>query len=210
MEKAAAISLSRAWLERTRITLSRAFVGILGFGVVFGGSAWPASHWVRVAAETAGVALAVVAGLGRIWCSLYISGHKNRRLVTDGPYSLTRNPLYFFSLVGAVGVALCTCTVTVPACVAVAFALYYPVVIGAEERKLRDLHGGAFTEWCRVTPAFVPALRCPREPEFYSFCPRLHYRAWRDAAWFALVPPMVIAVQAAHQAGWLPTFVRFW
>ena len=25
--------------------------------------------------------------MGRIWCSLYISGFKNAKLVTDGPYS---------------------------------------------------------------------------------------------------------------------------
>ena len=40
--------------------------------------------------------------MGRIWCSLYISGFKNAKLVTEGPYSLCRNPLYLFSYLGGV------------------------------------------------------------------------------------------------------------
>lgn len=39
----------------------------------------------------------LVAALGRVWTSAYISGRKNHELVVNGPYSLTRNPLYFFS-----------------------------------------------------------------------------------------------------------------
>ena len=37
------------------------------------------------------------------WSSLYIAGRKGRELVTVGPYSTCRNPLYFFSIVGAAG-----------------------------------------------------------------------------------------------------------
>ena len=34
----------------------------------------------------------------RLWAGLYIGGHKERRLVTDGPYSCVRNPLYLTSV----------------------------------------------------------------------------------------------------------------
>jgi protein-S-isoprenylcysteine O-methyltransferase Ste14 len=44
--------------------------------------------------------LAAMIASHRLWCSLYISGYKNSQLITSGPYSLCRNPLYFFSFVG--------------------------------------------------------------------------------------------------------------
>lgn len=45
-----------------------------------------------------------VGAMGRIWCSIYISGYKNNKLVMEGPYSLCRNPLYLFSYLGGVGI----------------------------------------------------------------------------------------------------------
>ncbi len=44
-----------------------------------------------------GFVFIVMAGVGRIWSSAYISGFKNGKVVKDGAYSLMRNPLYFFS-----------------------------------------------------------------------------------------------------------------
>lgn len=58
------------------------------------------------AMEVLGVLLIVACVLGRFWSILYVGRHKNRKVVTDGPYSMTRNPLYFFSTLGAFGVGL--------------------------------------------------------------------------------------------------------
>src|SRR5882672_454668 len=54
----------------------------------------------------AGFMLVALACLGRIWCSLFIAGHKDEVLVTTGPYALCRHPLYSFSLLGALGLGL--------------------------------------------------------------------------------------------------------
>ena len=53
--------------------------------------------------EQIGIILIIACVLGRCWAILYIGGNKNRRLVTAGPYSLCRNPLYLFSIMGVVG-----------------------------------------------------------------------------------------------------------
>ena len=51
-----------------------------------------------------GYALVVFGGFGRIWSSIYLEGFKTEKLIKDGPYSMVRNPLYFFSLTILVGI----------------------------------------------------------------------------------------------------------
>src|SRR5438128_173830 len=53
--------------------------------------------------DIAGFVCVTLACLGRIWCSLFIAGHKDEVLVTTGPYSHCRHPLYSFSILGALG-----------------------------------------------------------------------------------------------------------
>jgi len=50
--------------------------------------------------EAVGLAAIVFAIVGRAWCSLYIGGRKKAEIVSRGPYSITRNPLYVFSFFG--------------------------------------------------------------------------------------------------------------
>ena len=65
------------------------------------------SRWAGVAvAGVAGFVCVALACLGRIWCSLFIAGHKDEVLVTTGPYAHCRHPLYSFSMVGALGLGL--------------------------------------------------------------------------------------------------------
>jgi len=64
--------------------------------------------WPGILMLAAGILLAGVGALGRLWCSLYIGGRKTHELVSAGPYGWCRNPLYLFSLIGALGVGLST------------------------------------------------------------------------------------------------------
>jgi len=95
-------------------------------------SRWGEDSPIGLTLLVLGYALTGVGVIGRVWCLSYIAGHKTADLVTDGPYSLCRNPLYFFSLLGAVGVGLGSSTLTFPLLVMVGFAIYYPAVIKAE------------------------------------------------------------------------------
>ncbi len=53
-----------------------------------------------------GFVLVVFGSFGRIWASLYIEGNKTKNLITAGPFSMVRNPLYFFSLIMLIGFSL--------------------------------------------------------------------------------------------------------
>ncbi len=113
--------------------------------------------------------------MGRIWCSLYISGFKNAKLVTDGPYSLCRNPLYLFSYLGGVGIMLITETFIFPILFTLYFLCYYHYVIRQEEAFLSEKYGTAYSDYIKTIPRFLPSFKNFKEPEFYQVSPK-HFR----------------------------------
>lgn len=133
-----------------------------------------------------GLLLASVAAFGRIWTSLYISGRKSSELVSQGPYSITRNPLYLFSLLGAVGLGLASCNHLVLLCLIPAFIIYYRGVILQEENKLSSKHGDSFEEYLTRVPRLFPKLSLYEQPEQLTVHTRPVSRAIADAVWFIL------------------------
>ena len=101
----------------------------------------------------------MVAALGRVWTSAYISGKKNHELVVDGPYSLTRNPLYFFSLLGYLGAGLAFEKLTVSLAFTVVFVFTHWPTICRRESKLRDKFGDKYDDVCQNRAAILAANR---------------------------------------------------
>lgn len=106
-----------------------------------------------------GLVLLIVSAGGRIWASAYLTGKKNRSLVTGGPFSLVRNPLYFFSFVGFVGAGLSFESITLAGVFALTFFVTHWPTIHAEERALEELFGEAYRTYCSRVPRFIPAIR---------------------------------------------------
>jgi protein-S-isoprenylcysteine O-methyltransferase Ste14 len=157
-----------------------------------------------------GAVLISIAVTGRLWCSLYISGYKSGTLITMGPYSMSRNPLYFFSFLGAVGVGLATETLTISVCIVIVFALYYPLVIKAEQKKLAGIHGKAFSDYCKRVPAFFPSLRLLSEPEEYVVKPKIFRKTLFEVLWFVLFLGIIELKEAFEQANLLPTILNLY
>jgi protein-S-isoprenylcysteine O-methyltransferase Ste14 len=151
-----------------------------------------------------GLILVGIASVGRLWCSLYIAGRKTRRLVTEGPYSVSRNPLYFFSLVGFAGVGLASETVSVPLTLIIAFGLYYPTVIRAEERRLHALHAAEYEQYTNSTPRFFPAFGRLVEPETFAVNPRVFRRHVIHALVFVWAVGILELFEKLRDLGWIP------
>lgn len=92
--------------QRLRLRVVQATAVVFGGTLLLSRSAWNEELLFYEIVEVAGLLLIVLCFVGRLWCILYIGARKNEELVTVGPYSLCRNPLYFFSTVGAVGIGL--------------------------------------------------------------------------------------------------------
>ena len=194
--------MARGPTEKIRILLTRILMGALGVLVLFTSSKWETSI-VSSSLFMVGCAFVSIGTIGRVWSSLYIAGRKTKSLVTTGPYSLCRNPLYLFSLIGAIGVGLATETLFIPALLAVGFAFYYPWVIRSEERRLRETHGEAFEAYCRTTPAFWPRFAGLHEDQTYLVNAITFRRHIVDALWFVWLVGALEIVEQLHELGWV-------
>ncbi len=103
-----------------------------------------------------------IAALGLIVRAL-AAGHlrKWEGLTTSGPYSCTRNPLYFGSALLAAGFAGAGHSWAGAALIVGYFALFYPAVIKREEAELRTSYGCAYEDYAARVPLFWP--RIPRQ-----------------------------------------------
>lgn len=192
--------------EKYRVGFSKLILIVLGIGLLFVGSKWEETPLIGSILFLGACILVGVASLGRLWCTLYISGYKDNTLVMVGPYSLCRNPLYFFSLLGAVGVALATRTITVPLLALVLFSIYYPLVIKGEELRLSDIHKERFAEYRRTIPAFLPSLAKFEEPAEYNVRPMIFRKNLMDAVWFIWLVGILQVISVLHQANMVPVF----
>lgn len=146
-------------IKKLRIPITWIFAILLCCIILFSSSVWEdGTPFFSDLLFLIGTILVGMGTLGRLWCFLYIGGYKTKNLVTVGPYSISRNPLYFFSLLGGIGLGFASESLLIPTIVAVAFALYYPFVIRSEEKKLKKMHPNEFEVYINTTPVFFSKI----------------------------------------------------
>jgi protein-S-isoprenylcysteine O-methyltransferase Ste14 len=200
----------RSLIQKKRRLITWLFVLALGTLIVVSASRSDEYGIVGNLLFLVGLLLVGVATVGRLWCSLYISGYKSDVLITTGPYSICRNPLYFFSLLGGVGLGLSTETVTIALIITAAFLLLYPFVIRSEEKGLRKMHGHDYDEYVAHTPRFWPSLKQFREPEEYTVRTRVFRRRVSDSMCFIWIVGGLELIEALHEHHILPVFFRLY
>ena len=141
--------------------------------------------------EILSLLLVIVGAMGRVWAGLYLGGRKDAALMREGPYSLCRHPLYFFSALGVLGIAIQSHRLLIVPAVALFFLLVYPQTMRAEERKLAQKFGEAFLRYRESTPAFFPRFSLYRGAREVTVYPRqalkvlLNVPSW-ILAWYLL------------------------
>jgi protein-S-isoprenylcysteine O-methyltransferase Ste14 len=134
-------------------------------------------NWLHVDSEVVrviGAALLVAATaftlwarivLGTMWSSAAVAkeGHVLR---TDGPYAITRHPIYTGILGMVLGTVLATGFGLVSLYVLALVVIFLELKIRAEERLLSEVFPDAYEEYRRRVPQLVPGLRLARSSAF--------------------------------------------
>ena len=108
-----------------------------------------------------GLLLLFIGIIGRLYATLYIGGMKNsgsdgNSFISDGIYSVCRNPLYFFSFIALLGILFLKGQLILVAIIAVIFLIIYRFTILSEEKFLSDKFGESYKEFLKSTPRFFP------------------------------------------------------
>jgi protein-S-isoprenylcysteine O-methyltransferase Ste14 len=168
----------------------RAFVGLPG-------------EFVRLAA------LLCVAGavLGRIWTSLFIAGRKDRVLVTEGPYSRCRHPLYLLSIVGALGIGLAARSVTLAIALPVLIAGASIRAVHQEESFLAHAHAVDWTDYAARVPRYWPRPGQYRAVATAEVPLPVYFKAFLDGGSLLALFVLVVAADLLATAGITPSLL---
>lgn len=188
-----------------RIVLA-VLVVVLFAALLFGQSTFPPDTPVHETIEMFGVLLIFLGIVGRLWSTLYIGGRKSSEVVTGGPYSITRNPLYLFSTVAAAGVGAQIGSFSGIILFAVLCAGAFHIVILREERYLKEALGAPYAAYLAKVPRFFPNLSLYEEGDTGSFKPRLLLNTLLDGLVFLVALPAFELIDGAQLSGMLPVW----
>ena len=168
--------------ERYRLGFSWIAGLFFVFSVLFSDSSYRESQLYEFL-ELVGYVLIVFATLGRIWATVYIGGRKDEELCQDGPYSISRNPLYLFSLFGAVGIILSAQKLTLLAII-LPFFVYYYFVIRGEETRLLHFFGQEYADYSKRVGRILPTFKTYTSQENFTVYPKVLFRSMIHASIF--------------------------
>lgn len=194
--------------QRLRRMVLAALISIIAIFLIFGSSSQ--SDGIHEHIEWVGQMLILTGIGGRLWSTLYIGGRKSSEVVQTGPYSITRNPLYFFSAVAAAGVGGQMGSITLAIIFAVMCWAAFSIVIRREEEFLTAKLGKPYTDYLARVPRFIPKPSIYRDEELVSFRPALLSRTLRDGLAFFLSVPAFELIEALQNNGAIPVLFHLW
>jgi protein-S-isoprenylcysteine O-methyltransferase Ste14 len=200
--------LSLSTIQRTRINILRSVALLFLCGVCISQPPWAPDAPVHRILASSGIIATFIAIVGRMWSILYLGGRKSTILVTDGPYSITRNPLYFFSLVGIAGVGAQTGSILVMVIFVTTGLVIFSATLGREERFLATRFGPVFQTYLATTPRLLPKPSLWRGEEEIPVKPRNVLRTLRDGCLFLIPFPLFELIKIGQGNDVLPVFIH--
>jgi protein-S-isoprenylcysteine O-methyltransferase Ste14 len=196
------------FFDKNRIFSTRLFAVGFVLIILFTSDSWEPNSPIDLIVEWTGYVFLIAAILGRLWCSIYIGGYKNDRVINEGPYSIVRNPLYLFSFLGGIGLALAAENLLILGFIIILFLTYYPSVVFQEEKDLEVKFGQEFIDYKKKTPRWLPQFSSYYEPEQYLVKTKYLKRAMFDSMWFIWFFMFIRIVEVLQDLHYLPVILK--
>ena len=190
-----------------RLFAAKVLALVVVAGALVSNHVYAAEGFADFLIESVGLMLLVVGALGRVWSAAFISGKKSKVLVCVGPYSMTRNPLYFFSFLSWVGAGLSFGALTLAAAFAAVFLLTHLHTITQEEQFLQKKFGAAWDDYVQTVPRFFPRIHSVRGTPNATFEALPFTRVIGESALIMLVFVGTQLVEYLHAQEIIPVFV---
>lgn len=178
-------------LNKTRKRDSKLLVTFILGAMFFTRPLIPMESGLHESLEFFGYFLIAICVCGRLYTTAFLGGYKNQSLIDYGPFSICRNPLYFFSLCGFLGVSFMTNHLAIILLAPPLFYAVYYFLILREEVFLKETFGAAYEEYMRKVPRLLPRFSLYHAPEAVEMRPKYLMRAFRDNLWWFVSFPLI-------------------
>jgi protein-S-isoprenylcysteine O-methyltransferase Ste14 len=153
------------WIFSYRGYLQGLFISLLVSYVWLFPERFFGGTWFDTLPDIFGIASLILGATLRIWAVSHAGRHTRSRtikapsLITAGPYSCVRNPIYLGNfLIGLGLVVLAEALLLIPVYLAV-FAIEYRKIVEKEESFLRHKFGEQFERYCHGVPRWLPRFK---------------------------------------------------
>ena len=208
MPREAAVTTGKGPSQRARKVVILAAIALASLALFVVTSRWPEGGFIHEIIEWIGMVLIGLCVAGRIWCSLYIGGRKNFELIQDGPYSLVRNPLYVFSIIGATGAGAQMGSIVAAFVYGSVTWAIFSWMAQVEETSMRSNFGEAYRDYAAKVPRLWPKLSGYHSRQSVEVYPHKVVATFFDAVLFWVAVPVMEGFDYLHTAGFLPTLLR--
>jgi protein-S-isoprenylcysteine O-methyltransferase Ste14 len=117
---------------------------------------WKLETWTEFVVEFLGYTFILTGLVMRNWATLYIGGKKSKELVTSGPYSICRHPLYWGTFFLGIGVGLCFENIPLMAALLIVLGPIHYITAVFEEVNLEQKFPTEYAAYKRQTPRLFP------------------------------------------------------
>jgi protein-S-isoprenylcysteine O-methyltransferase Ste14 len=121
-----------------------------------------------------GLVVSVIGALGQSWCFSNILTQKE--LAASGPYVFVRNPMYLTRFFLVLGALMFAGNLWILGVYTLVYWFYMNNRVRREERKLREVFGQPYIDFCAKVPRFMPSFRNVDWSRVVSFRPECFAR----------------------------------